>query len=316
MAPVIFAPTPETASGGHDCIFFYKQPESQTGPEGAAKLTSLAAIRCGDLKTYYLIDGDMSTPLPAGVKSGVQSLEKPVVFDVSTDWSEDKPLDEASPKYAQAKSAAAAAREAHLKTMGWNINQMGLGGSRDLAICSDPDSENKYPNFANCTLTPENWRPPVCLEGGTRGQCVTQTSGLPSCKFVSCVQPPLAPPPTPVPAANLQGCYQDKMKVNGTSACDLPYVISGGCDNCRGPNCHGHGQWWGQTLEGCNAACSKFKFFGVQYGGSGCFCGDTFGSQGKALEGSCNMTCPGNRAEVCGGPNANSVWAVEAPGPI
>ena len=47
---------------------------------------------------------------------------------------------------------------------------MGLGGSRDLAICSDPDSQKKHPTLANCTLTPDNWRPPVCLVGGTREQ--------------------------------------------------------------------------------------------------------------------------------------------------
>ena len=54
MAPVIFSSAPETAPGGHDCVFFYKQPQSQTGPEGAAKLTSLAAVRCGDFKVYLL----------------------------------------------------------------------------------------------------------------------------------------------------------------------------------------------------------------------------------------------------------------------
>ena len=266
MARVIFSPTPETAQGGHDCIFFYKNPQSQSGPQGAAKLTSLAAIRCGDFKVYYLIDGDMSTPLPTGVKSGVQSLEAPVIFDVSLDWSEDKPLDKASAAYATAKSAAAAARDAHLTTMGWNVNQMGLGSSRDLAICSAPDSIAKHPNFPNCTLTPENWRPPVCLEGGTRAECTTQAHGIAGCKFVSCVQPPPGPPPIPVPSASYKGCYVDKLTVNGTSnSCDLPYVVSGGCGNCRGPHCHNRPQQWGRTLEGCNAACSKFKFFGVQY---------------------------------------------------
>jgi arylsulfatase A len=125
MGPVIFSSHPETASGGHDCIFFYKSPESQEGPQGAAKLSSLAAIRCGDYKTYYLIDGGSSTPLPPGVQTGVLSLEEPIVFDLSKDWSEDKPLDKESPEYINAKSVSAAARAKHLKTMGWNINQMG-----------------------------------------------------------------------------------------------------------------------------------------------------------------------------------------------
>ena len=131
LAPVIFSAVPETARGGHDCIFFYKHPESQAGPAGAALLTSLSAVRCGDFKVYYLIDSDMSTPLPAGIKSGLQSLEVPVIFDVSKDWSEEHPLDKTSTQYAQAKGEAAKARVAHLQTIGWNINQMG-----ELVACS------------------------------------------------------------------------------------------------------------------------------------------------------------------------------------
>lgn len=125
LAPVIFSAAPEAAHGGHDCIFFYKRPMSQAGPAGAASLTSLSAVRCGDFKVYYLIDGDMSTPLPAGVKSGLQSLEAPVIFDLSKDWSEVHPLNVTSTEYAKAKSEAAEARATHLRTIGWNINQMG-----------------------------------------------------------------------------------------------------------------------------------------------------------------------------------------------
>ena len=124
LAPVIFSDTPEKAHA-HECIFFYKRPESQNGPAGAASLTSLAAIRCGDFKVYYFIDGDMSTPLPAGVKSGPQSLDAPVIFDVANDWSEENPLDKTLTQYVQAKRKAAEARMAHLQTIGWNINQMG-----------------------------------------------------------------------------------------------------------------------------------------------------------------------------------------------
>jgi hypothetical protein len=93
--------------------------------------------------------------------------------------------------------------------------------------------------------------------------------------------------------------------------CDLPYVIAGSCGNCVGPNCN-QSQPWSKTLEDCNAHCKSFKVFGVQYGGTGCFCGNSFGSQGEAPQSSCNMTCQGNSSEICGGPNLNSVWAVEA----
>ena len=88
LGGVLFAESPEAASAlGHACIMFYKSPNSHAGPAGAAKLSSLAAVRCGEYKTYWLIDNGSSTPLPAGLKPGVLSLDAPVVFKVSTDWS-------------------------------------------------------------------------------------------------------------------------------------------------------------------------------------------------------------------------------------
>ena len=65
------------------------------------------------------------------------------------------------------------------------------------------------------------------------------------------------------------------------------------------------------SLERCNSLCAPlgFKFCGVQMGGTGCFCGDSFGSQGKAdADADCNVRCAGDPKEVCGGPNLNSVY--------
>ena len=60
----------------------------------------------------------------------------------------------------------------------------------------------------------------------------------------------------------------------------------------------------------CWRHCWEYKYFGVQMGGTGCFCGDSFGSQGKASDDTdCNVRCTGNPLEVCGGPNLNSVYA-------
>ena len=70
----------------HDCIMFYKTPAPEHGAEGAAKLNSLAAVRCGNYKTYWLIDGESTTPLPPGIKPGVLTLDTPVIFDLSKDW--------------------------------------------------------------------------------------------------------------------------------------------------------------------------------------------------------------------------------------
>ena len=55
LAGVLFSPEPASeraASSGHECIMFYKNPQAAKGAEGAADLTSLAAVRCGDYKVY------------------------------------------------------------------------------------------------------------------------------------------------------------------------------------------------------------------------------------------------------------------------
>jgi hypothetical protein len=73
------------------------------------------ACSCGAYKAYWYIDGESTTPLPEGVTLGPQTLDKPVIFDVSTDWSEDSPLPVGSTEWKKAQSATLAARVAHLK---------------------------------------------------------------------------------------------------------------------------------------------------------------------------------------------------------
>eukprot|EP01051_Picozoa_sp_SAG22_P017437 SAG22_NODE_2689_length_2310_cov_1.448666_3_plen_321_part_01 len=256
LADVLFSPAPEQItptsssvsssaggrSGGHECIMFYKSPQAAKGAEGAADLTSLAAVRCGNYKVYWLIDGESTTPLPAGVTPGVRTLDTPVIFDVEHDWSEgacscrpasqpasphvteiycwltaaehlsDKPLAQGSAEWLKAKAAADAARAAHLKTLFPVVDQMARGHDHAYAICSDPASETKvsckalpfccaptvflaktvpfgavrlalkYPGRPNCTMSPDNWAPPICLVGGSRGACISQTSCTSGCK--------------------------------------------------------------------------------------------------------------------------------------
>ena len=46
-----------------------------------------------------------------------------------------------------------------------------------------------------------------------------------------------------------------------------------------------------RTVEACNYLCLQankthpFQYFGVQMGGTGCFCGDSYGTFGKVLYG-------------------------------
>ena len=94
------------------------------------------------------------------------------------------------------------------------------------------------------------------------------------------------------------GCYHDKQTggkgVKGV--CDFAHVISG---ECNGTSSTGKGTGYdgeSATLESCNEACIKnsanWLYFGVQSGGKGCFCGETYGHQGKGNN--CNEACRGN----------------------
>ena len=168
---------------GHDCIMFYHAPHTA---QDAANLTSLAAIRCGDHKVYWFIDETSSTPLPDGVTLGVRTLDDPVIFDLSTDWSEARPLVVNSSEWSAAKQRAEAARLSHLKTLSPVLNMMDLGSDHKYAICGAPNSPAKYPHLPNCTVTPSHWSPPICLVGGTIDQCIGQTLCQPGCKFVNC----------------------------------------------------------------------------------------------------------------------------------
>eukprot|EP01052_Picozoa_sp_SAG31_P027980 SAG31_NODE_2664_length_5277_cov_461.678943_4_plen_298_part_00 len=220
ISPILFAADPETASGGHECIMFYKSPSSSKGPEGAKQLNSLAAIRCGNYKVYWMIDGGSSTPLPEGLKPGILSLDSPVIFDVSKDTSEQFPIAPGSPTWERAKTAAEEARLAHINTLTRNIGQMARGANRDYALCGDPNSKTKYPKLPNCTVSPQNWSPPICLRGGNLDQCISQQSCQPGCKFINCTDggPPFSPPPPPPPCKN---CWTIRRNFNSVSS-DLP----------------------------------------------------------------------------------------------
>ncbi|KIV86256.1 hypothetical protein PV11_01876 [Exophiala sideris] len=64
------------------------------------------------------------------------------------------------------------------------------------------------------------------------------------------------------------------------------------------------------TLEMCASTAQKgnYKYFGVEYADE-CWVGDTLATTGATLaEGQCSMTCAGNTNELCGGPNALSLF--------
>ena len=62
----------------------------------------------------------------------------------------------------------------HLSTLDHGItNQILLGTTHNNVFCMDPNSQNKYPQYPNCTGTPNNWNQficqPVCYDFDTCG---------------------------------------------------------------------------------------------------------------------------------------------------
>ena len=49
-----------------------------------------------------------------------------------------------------------------------------------------------------------------------------------------------------------------------------------------------------------------------------CFCGNEYGKYGKASSKgfNCDMPCPNNPNEICGGPGANSIYLINWPSNI
>ena len=259
---------------------------------------------------YWYIDAGA----PAGVKPGVQPAGRPVVFDLVADVSESKPLTPSSPEYVTAVKTAEQARVAHLATIEIVPDQNARGNDPQYAICGAPHSQRDYPQWPNCSLTPQFWEIPICGSPST-WWCNQTADGLcpnpennHSCPGhgppTPVPGPPPPPPGPPIPSNYYKGCYNDHQQEAG-GKCDLPHIISGHCGKTK------KHERWTKTVEGCNAMCQSFRFFGVQMGGTGCFCGNSYGSQGKAISDSmCNVTCKDNAHEICGGPNLNSVWAV------
>ena len=91
------------------------------------------------------------------------------------------------------------------------------------------------------------------------------------------------------------GCHHDMGNPGGTNGRDLSGLYFS-VEKMTNDFC----------VEVC--AASGFAYAGTQYGQS-CFCGNSYGSRGPATN--CNVPCPGNPCEACGGAWANSVYATD-----
>jgi hypothetical protein len=228
---------------------------------------------------------------PGAVRCGAYKLmfgSNPNLYDLDNDIGEASPLPMAQPLYAAIVANITATRAAHMATVVKVIDQIALGTSKEFTICGDPNSLKYHPSVPNCTLNNSvaNWNP----------------HWPPA--------PPQPPTPPPPPSADFIGCYWDKGIPNHGSQdpCDLPVVKRG---NCPGPDVAGMLQADDQdpmTIELCATLCIGHRYMGVQNGGSGCFCGASFGRYGVSTN--CTMHCDGNAGEVCGGAGCNSIWLV------
>jgi len=200
------------------------------------------------------------------------------LYNLTADVGERAPVNAKSALYAAQVASIGAARAAFLATVVPVADELAKGTDPDLALCGWPDSQTRFPDVPNCTSDPSLWFP--------------------------FGRPPPTPAP-PVPGAP-QGCWWDKGFPDHPSAapCDLPVVKRGGCPK-GGARVGGNAP---MTLQLCNALCNGHAFFGVQNGGTGCFCGASFGSYGRSHN--CTMPCAGNKKQMCGGPGANSIFAV------
>mmetsp|Transcript_292 Transcript_292/g.945 ORF Transcript_292/g.945 Transcript_292/m.945 type:complete len:391 (+) Transcript_292:287-1459(+) len=294
ISPVLFGQSDQ----GHECVMFYKFPHAATT---STDPNNLVGVRCNATKVFWFTDGGG----PAGTSAGVQA--QPLVFDLVADPTETTPLTPGSPEYERAVSAADVARRAHIATLQIVPDQNARGNDRNLAICGAPNSTAQYPQWPNCSLTPQFWTIPICGSPNSHWCNQTANGSCPAdCPSSNPHPPPPRPPSVPVPTTNLVGCFHDHQS-NGE--CDLPTIIQGHCKGEPKATIP-----YPLTTELCNSLCyarnSSFKYFGTQYG-FGCFCGDTYGRFGAASPSACNSTCPGNKQEICGGANLNSVWKIQ-----
>eukprot|EP01084_Bolivina_argentea_P092225 165947_1 len=164
----------------HECIYYYggDMPTPYTlngngcpynkGTADYPKCQGLWAVRCGEYKAHWVTtNGNGSVTLH----------DPPELYNVNWDPSELHPIYKSNVQYKNIINTLNNSRIQHLATLDVGItNQIELGTSNDNVFCMDPNSQNKYPNYPNCTGTPDNWNQficqPVCLDFDRCGNSV------------------------------------------------------------------------------------------------------------------------------------------------
>ena len=119
----------------------------------------LWAVRCGQYKAHWVTREQNGSH---------QIQDPPLLFNINWDPSEKHPIWPNNDQYSNIMQPLNEARLNHLATIKKVTNQQDRGSSNEYMFCGDPHSQSKYPQYPNCTLTPENWNAfvchPVCLD--------------------------------------------------------------------------------------------------------------------------------------------------------
>lgn len=120
-----------------------------------------------------------------------QFHDPPLIYHLEHDPGENWPLDPSDPAYVQTRATVEAAVKTHQANLKYVPPQMAKGSNADFAVCGDPNSKAKYPQYPNCTLTPSNWDVFVC---GPLGPTLDAVNGAAAFRGLPLAEQPAAVP--------------------------------------------------------------------------------------------------------------------------
>jgi arylsulfatase A len=150
-------------SGGgspHKCIFHWHDSELKQDGKG------LSAVRCGDIKAHFYTQGDYAKQANRSKAWPVGKQDPPLLFNLTADATETENIDPKSVEYAVLLGEITSARDEHVASIVPVCSQdIGPCGGQDAsyAVCGDPNSTAKYPQWPRCTISPENWAAKPCI---------------------------------------------------------------------------------------------------------------------------------------------------------
>jgi arylsulfatase A-like enzyme len=150
-------------SGGaspHECVFHWHDSQLKNGGEG------LSAVRCGDMKAHFYTQGDYAKQANRTKSWPVGKQDPPLLFNLTADPTETENIDPKSAEYEALLKKISSARDAHVASIVPVCSQdKPPCGGNDVAyaVCGDPNSKAKYPQWPKCTISPDNWAAKSCV---------------------------------------------------------------------------------------------------------------------------------------------------------